>query len=151
MDEHAAVSERTRTRAQYPVATDAEANDVYIRLVTDQIFRCPTRLLARLTTAHGSRIYLYSYEEGIAYHGDELNYVFGTPGFTGMPPDPAFVAIVQGYWTRFATTGDPNGPDLAVWPTYDSVTDQHLVLKNPPAAGSGLSKSDCDFWDRFQP
>jgi para-nitrobenzyl esterase len=137
--------------AQYPVTSDAEANDVFVRLLTDNVFRCPTRLLARLTTAHGSKVYLYSYEEGAAYHGDELNYVFGTPGFSGMVPLPALVATIQGYWTRFATTGDPNGSGVAVWPTYDAATDQHLVLKNPPSLGSGLAKGDCDFWDRFQP
>jgi para-nitrobenzyl esterase len=137
--------------AQYPVTTDAEANDVNIRLVTDMVFRCPTRLLARLTTAHGTKLYLYSYEEGLAYHGDELAYVFGTPSFAGTPPLPDLVAATQGYWTRFAATGDPNVSTLPTWPAYDSTTDQHLVLKNPPSAGSALAKSDCDFWDRFAP
>ncbi|HMJ57310.1 MAG TPA: carboxylesterase/lipase family protein [Polyangiaceae bacterium] len=137
--------------AQYPVGSDAEANDVFIRLVTDQVFRCPTRTLARLTTAQGSKVYLYSFDEGAAYHGDELAYVFGMPAFTGMAPLPALVASVQGYWTRFAATGDPNWSGLPVWPTYDSASDQHIVLKIPPSAGSALAKSDCDFWDRFEP
>jgi para-nitrobenzyl esterase len=137
--------------AQYPVASDAEANDVYIRLVTDMVFRCPTRLLARLTTARGSKFFLYSFEEGAAYHADELAYVFGTPGFFGMEPVPALVSAVQGYWTGFAKTGDPNGPERPLWPAYETSTDQHLVLKNPPYAGSGLAKSECDFWDRFNP
>jgi para-nitrobenzyl esterase len=137
--------------AQYPVASDAEANDVHIRLMTDMLFRCPTRLLARLTTPNGNKFYLYSYEEGAAYHGDELAYVFGMPGFFGMTPLPELVAATQGYWTRFATTGDPNGANMPIWPAYDTSSDQHLVLKNPPSSGSGLSKSDCDFWDRFNP
>jgi para-nitrobenzyl esterase len=137
--------------AQYPVTTDAEANDVYIRLVTDMVFRCPTRLLARLTTARGNKFYLYSFEEGAAYHGDELAYVFGMSTFGGLPPSPALVSTTQGYWTGFAIKGDPNGSGLTAWPAYDNVTDQHLVLKNQPSVGSGLSKSDCDFWDRFTP
>jgi carboxylesterase type B len=33
--------------AQYPVENDAEANDVYVRLVTDVSFRCPARSVAR--------------------------------------------------------------------------------------------------------
>jgi len=136
---------------QYPVASDAEVNDVYVRLVSDVTFRCPTRLLARLTTAHGSKFYLYSFEEGAAYHGDELAYVFAMPGFFGTPPVPDLVAVVQGYWTQFAATGDPNTSGLPAWPLYGAVSDQHLVLKNPPALGSGLSRSDCDFWDEFNP
>ncbi|HMI89126.1 MAG TPA: carboxylesterase/lipase family protein [Polyangiaceae bacterium] len=137
--------------AHYTVASDAEANDVFIRLVTDATFRCPTRVLARLTTAHGTRFYLYSFEEGVAYHGDELAYVFGTPVFTGIPPQAALVATTQSYWTRFAVAGDPNASGLPMWPMYDSASDQHLVLKNPPAIGSALAKSDCDFWERFNP
>jgi para-nitrobenzyl esterase len=137
--------------AQYPVASDAEANEVYIRLVTDATFRCPTRVLARLTTVHGSKFYLYSFEEGAAYHGDELSYVFGIPAFTGTPPSPALVDAIQRYWTRFASSADPNGAGQPAWPVYDGDSDQHMVLKNPPSAGSGLSKSDCDFWQRFNP
>jgi para-nitrobenzyl esterase len=137
--------------AQYPVASDAEANDVYIRLVTDTVFRCPTRLLARLTTRQGSKFYLYSFEEGAAVHADELSYVFGTPGFFGMAPVPALVTVVQTYWTAFAISGTPLASGLPSWPAYAPVSDQHLVLKNPPSVSSGLSKSDCDFWDRFNP
>ena len=137
--------------AQYPATSDAEANVVYVRLMTDMLFRCPTRLLARLTTSHGSKFYLYSFEQGAAYHADELAYVFGNSSFVGMPPVPALVSVIQKYWTQFAATGDPNAAGLPLWPAYTAASDAHLVLKDPPEAGSGLARSDCDFWDAFAP
>jgi para-nitrobenzyl esterase len=152
----AAVAEQFGARAaeveaQYPVATDGEANDVYVRLMTDLLFRCPTRLLARLTTRHGTDFYLYSFEEGTAYHADELSYVFGTAGFFGMPPTQPLGDYMQAYWGGFADSGIPITDGLLSWKKYDSVSEFHLVLKNPLSSGSALAKSDCDFWDRFNP
>jgi para-nitrobenzyl esterase len=137
--------------AQYAVATDAEANDVFIRLMTDMLFRCPTRLLARLTTRHGTNFYLYSFEEGTAYHADELPYVFGTAGFFGMTPTPPLDGYMQAYWTSFAKSGVPLGDGLPAWSKFVMGSEFHLVLKNPISSGTDLAKSDCDFWDRFNP
>jgi para-nitrobenzyl esterase len=140
---------------QYPY-TDATAQQVYIDMVTDYVFRCPTRDLARLATAHGtSNFYLYSYEFGRAYHSDEVPALFTVAGLSivgGTPPTPALAKAMKGYWIETATTGAPNGPATAVtWPSYSTATDQHLVLDDPPklVAGSHLDQSNCDFWDTF--
>jgi para-nitrobenzyl esterase len=151
-------SRASGVEAHYAPATDADANDTYVRLMTDYIIRCPTRKLARLATANGTaKLYLYSYEFGRAYHSDELAAVFGPSGsggstsigalLGGTPPPASLVDAVQGYWTRFAATGDPNGASAPAWPAYETATDQHMILADPPKAGSNLSKSDCDFWD----
>jgi para-nitrobenzyl esterase len=133
--------------SQYVVSSDAEANPVYIRLMTDVMFRCPTRTLARSTASQGSSVYLYSFEEGLAFHAFEMSYVFGPQfGF-----EPTYVestqTTMQSYWTNFAVTGTPNAQSLPVWPTYDPAGDQHMILKTPFEVGSGLAQSDCDFWD----
>jgi para-nitrobenzyl esterase len=134
-------------KAQYAVTSDAEANTVFIRLMTDVMFRCPTRTLARATAAHGSTVYLYSFEEGMAFHAFEMSYIFG-PQFNF---EPSYVTstleTMQGYWSRFARKGTPNARSLPAWPAYDPVGDQNMTLKTPFAVASGLAKSDCDFWD----
>ena len=134
-------------KAQYAVGSDAEANTVYIRLMTDVMFRCPTRTLARATAAHGSTVYLYSFEEGMAFHAFELSYVFG-PQFNFEPSYvESTITTMQSYWRDFARKGNPNARALPAWPTYDPVGDHHMTLKTPFQVGSGLAKSDCDFWD----
>jgi para-nitrobenzyl esterase len=138
--------------AQYP-ATDATAQDTLVQMVTDYQFRCPTRELARLTTAHGTpHFYLYSYEYGEARHSDEVPNLFTVAGLSalgGTALDPTLESAMKGYWTRMAAAGDPNGAGAPTWPVYTTATDPHLVLNVPPVAGAHLDQSNCDFWDKY--
>ncbi|MDB4989578.1 MAG: hypothetical protein JWN04_4756 [Myxococcaceae bacterium] len=134
--------------AAHYTATDATAHDVFVRAVTDAAFRCPTRALARLISAQGSRTHLYSFEEGAAFHAFEIPYVFGTPQVALGAPSlvEPLRASVQSYWRAFASTGDPNVSGQPNWPAYDTAGDAHMTLQAEAAASSGLSKDDCDFW-----
>jgi para-nitrobenzyl esterase len=135
-------------KEHYKPASDAEANDVFVRLMTDAAFRCPTRTLARLASSKGSKVFLYSFEQGNAFHAYELPYVFGNPNALLAPVlDEPTLAALQGFWMQFATTGDPNGRVQPTWPAYEAGSDQHMALSSTSQAGSGLSKADCDFWD----
>ena len=154
-------SNAAAVEAQYP-ATDATANATFVTLVTDYVFRCPTRDLARAATGGGTKnFFLYSYEVGHAWHSDELLALFKVTGLGllgGTTPSAAFQSTMQGYWTELATQGDPNassvgGGDAAapVWPKYDTTSDQNLVLTDPtPTTETGWQKADCDFWDTFE-
>lgn len=132
--------------------TDGQAHEIYIRLMTDAFFRCPARATARLAAARGQPSYLYSFEEGLAFHAAEIPYVFGTPlASLGITDIEAGHAVIAPYWLRFAKTGDPNGGTSLAWPRYEEATDRHLVLKVPPTTGEALAKDDCDFWNAIFP
>jgi para-nitrobenzyl esterase len=139
--------------AQYTAVNDAEANAVWMRLVTDMSFRCPTRTLARLAANRGADVWLYSFEQGLAYHAHELDYVFGfdwiSSATSGAPPSQTLAGAIQRYWTRFATAGDPNGTSDPNWPRFDAETDTHLVLVDPPRTGVALASAACDFWRSY--
>lgn len=66
-----------------------------------------------------------------AFHSDDIEYVFGTldsrKGAHWRPEDYKLSELMQDYWTNFAKTGDPNGPDLPHWPTYNG-QDNWLVM-----------------------
>jgi para-nitrobenzyl esterase len=137
---------------QYPATSDAVAQQVYIDMVTDYTFRCPTRDLLRLMLAHGTTAaYLYLYDFGRSYHSDELPALFSLGALSalgGTPPTAALAKDMKGYWTQFAATGSPNGPATNVmWPQYMTASDPYLTLADPPVAGSQLDMSNCDFWD----
>jgi para-nitrobenzyl esterase len=134
-------------KTHYKPASDAEANDAFVRVITDASFRCPTRALARLLSGKGSKVYLYSFEQGNAFHAYELPYVFGNPNPLLAPTldEPTLMAL-QGFWMEFAIKGDPNGRVQPSWPAYETASDQHVVLNSTPSVKSGLSQADCDFW-----
>ena len=54
---------------------------------------------------------------------------------------------MQGYWSRHAASGDPNGAGAFAWPAYDAAGDQNLVLDLELSTQSGLQSDLCDFWD----
>ena len=145
--------------AAYPVAAFSSPNAAIAAVTGDSLFVCPARRAARGAAAAGAPIYRYTFErafenplitDGGVIHSGEIPFVFGNDNFllgqmgqSGLPVSDA----VQGYWTRFAATGDPNGDGAVAWPRADG--DHHLVLDVTSAASSGLKTAQCDFWDAF--
>ena len=132
--------------AAYPHATAAEASRSNRELVRDWIFAWPTWSWARLQSRYGKgRAYLYSYNYTAprvangAGHTAELPYVFGHLGGLFNPAASAENRAVSdqlmSYWTRFATTGDPNGPGLPAWPAFDERADTTLIIDRPTKVG----------------
>ncbi len=125
------------------------------RVVTDGIFRCNSRRVARLFAARGVPVYLYEWAHALdgppnvhalgPTHGVDLNFLFNvtTDGIGPDATEAPLVDLVEDAWGRFAATGDPGHG----WPRYTTVRDEHFVLDLPPSIGSGLDREACDFWD----
>lgn len=121
---------------------------------------CPTRRLVRALETTSPARFLYSFERPVelegfpglgAFHAAELIFVFGNDALDGMvtlkAEDLPLSEAMQGYWTRFAAAGDPNGADAVQWPAYEQASDEHLVLDLDIVAGSGHKAELCDLWD----
>lgn len=120
------------------------------RAVTAWNMVCPSLHLAEAMAGAGGRSWVYWFTrvrpgamaEGMgAYHGAELPYVFDTHD-AWLPTDDidrALTRAVMTYWSHFARTGDPNGPErngatVFPWPTYRQAGDPVLRLDAPPEA-----------------
>ena len=72
-------------------------------------------------------------------------FVFGLRGsalgnFASAAGPQASSTQMQAYWTNFAKTGDPNGPGLPDWPTFDG--SQHtLVIDDTTQAVADFRKA----------
>jgi para-nitrobenzyl esterase len=56
--------------------------------------------------------------------------------------------MMGSYWTNFAKTGDPDGPGLPPWPSYNRKTDfQVMHLTAAPAAAPDAHRERYLFLD----
>jgi para-nitrobenzyl esterase len=131
----------------YPHADDAQAKLASKRLFRDSTFAWPTWTWATLQSQHGrSKAWVYYFDRRSpqspdgASHASEIGFVFGTlavPGPLGGPAtagDRKLSALINRYWVNFATSGNPNGQGLPVWPAFDASTQQSMVFDTMPGA-----------------
>jgi para-nitrobenzyl esterase len=155
-----------RALAAYPVTDYATPRDAYVALTSDVKFACQARTDARaLAAAQAAPVYRYWFDHAPerggasasyfgAFHGLELPFLFGVLEF-GLgavryrpgPNDLAVSVAMQGYWARFAATGDPNGDGAPAWPAYERPAEPYLRLAAPPMPGTAVRGAQCDFWD----
>lgn len=142
--------------ALYPVSSYATPTLAYADLVDDISFACPARAFSLKHANAGNRVYRYVYTHVFAqaaalgaFHGAEIGFVFG-PGAGFNPAQIELSQKVQRYWTRFATSGDPNGGGDPIWPLRTPSNDVAIELDVVPRdIITDYRKSYCDFWSRY--
>ena len=63
-----------------------------------------------------------------ASHGAELPYVFNGPVASWTDVDRALADAMSSYWVNFASSGDPNGAGLPVWPALQPTAHERMIL-----------------------
>jgi len=87
-----------------------------------------------------------------AYHSGELAYVFDNLDVVGLGWDDAdreLSETVADYWVNFARTGNPNGPGLPNWPTYNADTDVVQILDANVESAVHPRKAELDRMERI--
>lgn len=122
----------------YPPSDYDSIEAAYIEVNTDEFFLCSDVAVTDAITRNGGTAYRYLFDDTPtipvtllsadpgAYHTAELSYVFGKtvtqqrlPTAINGPGDWKLRDRMQGYWSNFAASGDPNGDELPAWPSAD--------------------------------
>jgi para-nitrobenzyl esterase len=121
-----------RFLAAYPSATEEEARRSQIQSGRDAGVAGVELLLTDRARTSRTPAYGYYFDRAIpwpdkpqfgAFHTSEVPYVFGTLDKLKRPwtdVDRRLSATMMTYWTNFATTGDPNGSGVPVWPAFSA-------------------------------
>jgi carboxylesterase type B len=145
----------------YPAADDDEAARASNEALNDNA-RVSTFLWGRLwCKSPGRHLWTYFWthesprhgrEMAGAYHGSEIEYVFGTLPLFDEPWKPEDHTISQrmsAYWANFVRQGNPNGPGLPEWQSFRA--DEAVVMEvgdhfAPIAIAEPMR---FDFWRRY--
>lgn len=128
----------------YAATTDAEADRAARDFGGDQFIALGTwnwLELHRRTSAQP--VWRYRFEQPLplakdaapgtptyAPHASDIEFVFQmlpARPVNWSPDDFGVAGMMASYWTNFAKTGNPNGPDLPEWPNYDAKTGNRLM------------------------
>ena len=156
----------------------SEAPGLALRdILTDQFMAWAMRHWARASARAGQPTWLYFFElappafrlylphrpdlgfadprAAGAYHSGDLAYVFGTVdtvGHSWQARDRAVSEQLLRYWTRFAATGNPNGPDTPNWPPFTEATDATLIIgAERTTAGAAVRREKLDLLEPAAP
>jgi para-nitrobenzyl esterase len=77
-------------------------------------------------------------------HGVDGYYLWSGEA-SGDPQMASLSRRLQGYWTNFARSGDPNGASLLGWPAYLASRDQWLVFDNEDQVRAGVIAAKLDY------
>ncbi len=135
-------------------------------MLTDLALACPTFFGLESAAEQGMTAYYYRFDyRGMnygkylkAFHSSELPFVFNS--FEQSPntvfyneknlgPAKALSKTMQGYWTNFAKTGNPNGPGLLEWPKYSLDNQARQILDTTVKTEASDALQRCAVWDGY--
>jgi len=140
---------------------DPLAGTASTQITADTRHRCGAEVESVWRSSHGRTIYQFQWDPPVAgevgtRHQAEIPFVFGTLPHTGFLSGPYTDADkklsdqIQTYWVNFATTGNPNLPNLnglPEWPKSNPTTRPYMEFTTGgPQVHENLRREICDLY-----
>jgi para-nitrobenzyl esterase len=131
----------------YELGADEVASEpLATQIAADITFRCPALNVAQLHAAAGFPA--WHYEFGLSkdaaepvHHSSELPFVFYDLPINARGATPV---SLQDYWSQFARSSDPNGPELPRWEQFGTERASLFMDRNGPKLLHGLRSDLCN-------
>lgn len=155
-----------RVAERYPLADYESPGVAWATVSTDRVWSCPT-LTANRSAAPRMPVYGFEFADrgapeiippvpGLplgAYHGSDVLFLFPFAPEKMNEAQHALSRQVIAYWTRFARTGDPNGPGSPHWARFRAGGDAVQAFEPGPGGVRRIDFDDrhqCGFWDSLR-
>jgi para-nitrobenzyl esterase len=153
----------------FPANSDTEAQQTGRRIIGTRVFNWENWTWASMQAETGrSGVYFYHFNHAPpkpiigdrgdlsrdigVFHTAEIPYVFQTLDARSWPwrdEDRALSDRMAAYWTNFAASGNPNGPELPAWPRFDPQQPTTLHFSDGIQAGAVPDIATLQFWTTF--
>ena len=150
----------------YPADNYERPGLAYLDILSDRALKCPTYEAVRAVSPRQKDTYYYHFDWKSmrlgravgAMHGMELPFIFQNfdrwpffylYGFTNQAPAQALSKIIQGYWIRFAKTGNPNPEGQVTWPPYTPEQPRMIVFDREVKTARADNLEKCNFWSEY--
>jgi para-nitrobenzyl esterase len=147
----------------YPVETEEQSAQSQIALGRDELFGLQDYTWAKMQTKTGkSKAFIYNFNRKLpaytpetqfgAFHTGEVPYAYNNLHTVKRPweaIDYKIADMMSSYWVNFAKTGNPNGKELPVWETYQSATEQVMIIDKLSGSKEFPSKAQMAFWENY--
>jgi para-nitrobenzyl esterase len=142
----------------YPATADSSVPALRKNSGRDRA-RVSLYLWATQQTGASNTVYTYYFDRSIpwpehpefgAFHSGELPYMFNNLHLLDRPweaIDHTIADQMSSYWTNFAKTGDPNGPDLPVWQPFNASEATTMQLGTRMGPLPVASPEKLPFWE----
>ncbi len=144
----------------FPAATNEEVKKIKSKLTLLNFAGVTSHLMAGFNTRPS---YLYQighvppdkpdFSNYGAFHTSEVPYALHTLHKWNRPwqaLDRKIEDLLSSYWVNFAKTGNPNGPGLPDWVSYDQASGHIMVVEDDGfASKKGLMKAEFDFLEKY--
>ncbi len=147
----------------YPASNPDEIRSTQYEMNRDEAFGIQVYTWGKVQAGNGNApVYMYNFNRDLpaftsetafgAFHSGEIVYAYDNLHTLDRPWEPIdhkIADMMSQYWVNFATTGNPNGPELPEWKPFEPTSTSVLVISEETETKPLPTKEKLSFWESY--